>query len=279
MSSRSFLPRSKAAPNAAPNAASAPRGQPIDRVLDVLEHVLEAPGRFSVATLAAELGLPLPSVARLVAQLEARALIRRPVGTRQLSPGARLLGLGLGAARAAFTGDAVHQLLAGLAAHLGEHCQIGVIRDTQVVYLDSARGARGASLQFEPGEHAPVHCTSTGKLFLAELDDAGLARVLGRRPLQRHTPSTITDPAMLKAQLADVRRLGWAATDGEYVAGVVGCAVPIRGRDHAMIASLAVAVPAARTPFASVQHFVPALRGTAKAMGAAVDGAPAARTS
>jgi len=245
--------------------------QPLDRTLAALERVLDAPGRFSVAALASELDLPLPSVARLVAQLESRALIRRAVGSRQLSPGARLLGLGLAAARAAFTSDAPHQLLVGLATSLGEHCQIGVISDTEVVYLDSARGARGASLQFEPGEHAPIHCTSTGKLFLAELDDAALARFLGRRSLRRYTPSTITDPVRLTAEVKDAGRRGWAATDGEYVAGVVGCAVPVRDRNNAMIASLAVAIPAARTAFSVVHRVVPAMRETAKAISTAVD--------
>ena len=37
----------------------------------------------------------------------------------------------------------------------GMHCQIGITSGTEVVYQDSARGARGASLQFEPGEHIP----------------------------------------------------------------------------------------------------------------------------
>lgn len=253
-----------------PDQAGADKDQPLDRTLAVLECVLDAPGRFSATTLAAELGLPLPSVARLVVQLEARGLIRRVLGTRQLAPGARLLGLGLGAARAAFMGDAPHQLLVSLAAQLREHCQIGVISGTEVVYLDSAKGARGASLQFEPGEHAPIHCTSTGKLFLAELDDAELVRVIGRRPLRRFTPSTITNPAGLIEEVKMVRRRGWAATDSEYAAGVVGCAVPIRGRDNVMIASLAVAVPAARTTASAVHRFVPALREAAKAMGAAL---------
>ena len=273
MSSRSLPSSAKSTQKSAALA----KDQPIDRVLAVLEHVLDAPGRFSVAALAAELELPLPSTARLVAQLESRALIRRPLGTRHLSPDTRLLALGLGAARAAFTTDAPHQLLVGLAASLGEHCQIGVIRGTEVVYLDSARGARGASLQFEPGEHVPIHCTSTGKLFLAELGDTALARFLGRRPLRRYTPSTITDPVKLIAQVKEVRRRGWAATDGEYATGVVGCAVSIRGRGDTMIASLAVAVPAARTSFAAVHRFVPALREAAKAIGGAVEAAHSPR--
>jgi len=254
----------------AQNDASGVRDQPLDRAFAVLELVLSAPGRFTAATLAAELDLPLPSAARLVTQLEARGLIRRALGTRHLSPGPRLVSLGLDAARAAFTSDAAHLLLVGLAARLGEHCQIGVVNGTEVIYVDSARGARGARLQFEPGEHVSLHCTSTGKLFLAELGDAEMARFLGRRPLRRYTPSTVTDPATLIEQVREVRRRGWASTDGEYAAGVVGCAVPIRGSNNVMLASLAVAIPAVRTPFNAVHRLVPTLRDTAKAIAAAV---------
>ncbi len=257
--------------------ATESRDQPLDRMLAMLEHVLAMPGRFTAASLATELGLPLPSAARLVTQLESRGLIRRALGARHLSPGPRLVSLGLDAARAAFASDAAHLLLIGLAARLGEHCQIGVVHGTEVVYVDSARGARGAHLQFEPGGHVPLHCTSTGKLFLAELDDAELQRFVGRHPLRRYTPSTITDAAGLIEQVQEVRARGWASTDGEYAAGVVGCAVPIRGSNHTMLASLAVAIPAVRTPFNAVHRFVPALRDTARAIGAAVESGRAPR--
>lgn len=262
-----FLPRAR---GSAQNDASGNKDQPLDRAFAVLELVLSAPGRFTAAALAAELGLPLPSAARLVTQLEARGLIRRALGTRHLSPGPRLIGLGLDAAGAAFTSDAAHLLLVGLAARLHEHCQIGVVNEIEVIYVDSVRGARSAHLQFEPGGHVPLHCTSTGKLFMAELGDAELCRFLGRRPLRRYTPSTVTDPTRLIEQVREVRRCGWASTDGEYAAGVVGCAVPIRGSNNNMLASLAVAIPAVRTPFNAVHRFVPTLRDTANAIAAAV---------
>lgn len=44
-----------------------------------------------------------------------------------------------------------------------------------------------------------------------------------------------------------------------------------------MLASLAIAVPAARAPFSAVQRFVPALRDTAKAIAGAVAAQPAQR--
>jgi IclR family acetate operon transcriptional repressor len=255
----------------------APKDLPLDRAIGVIERVIAMPGRLTVATLAAETHLPLPSIARLVTQLEARGMIRRAFGTRHLSPGPRLMGIGLDASRASFTGDAAHLLLVGLAARLGEHCQIGVVSGPEVIYVDSARSARGASMQFEPGERVPIHCTSTGKLFLAELDDAPMSGFLGSRPLRRYTPSTVTDPATLIAQVREARRRGWAATNGEYVTGVVGCAVPIRDGKGAMLASLAIAVPEARSAFNALHRFVPVMRDAAKAIREAIESSRATR--
>ena len=108
-------------------------------------------------------------------------------------------------------------------------------------------------------------------MFLAEQDDAGLWGFLGNRPLPRHTATTVTDPAVLRDQVREARRRGWASTDGEYVAGMVGCAVPIRDRGGAMLASLAVGIPEARTKCSEVHRIVPVLRDTAKAIAAAIE--------
>ena len=138
------------------------------------------------------------------------------------------------------------------------------------MYVDSVCSARGVGQQFEPGEHVPFGRASTGKRCPAEMSDSALPGFLGRRPLPRHTQTTITDPAALIAHVQEVRRRGWASTDGECAPGVVGCAVPIRDGKDALLASLVIAIPAAGTPFRAVTRFVPALREAAKATGAAV---------
>ena len=202
--------------------------------------------------------------------MAARGLIRRALGSRQLLPGPRWVRLGLNAVRTSLTADAAHALLIGLAARLGEHCQVGVVSGAEVMYVDSACGARGVGLQFEPGEHLPFGRASTGKLFLAEMSDSALPGFLGRRPLRRYMQSTVTDPAALIAQGEEVWPRGWASTDGEYAAGVVECAVPIQDGKDAMLFSLAIAIPTVRTPFSAITRFLPALRAVAKVIGAAL---------
>ncbi|MEJ1978660.1 MAG: IclR family transcriptional regulator [Acetobacteraceae bacterium] len=244
--------------------------QPLERALTVLEAVAASGGRLSVAGLAEELALPLPTAARIVRQLETMGLLRRAINTRRLLPGSRLLELGRQAVRASFLHDRPQALLAALAHSLGEHCQIGVVVDREVVYVASARVTRPAELHFEPGTAAPMHCTSTGKLFLASLPHPALLQTIAALDLTRHTPATITDPAVLIRAVQAVRRRGWASSGEEYVAGVIGCSVPIRNPGGSLVAGLGLSVPISRVGRNTISAFVPALQRGAAAIGDAL---------
>src|SRR6185437_13038341 len=139
--------------------------QPLDRAIAVLTALVTAARPASVTELAAACALPVPTVHRLAAQLEKRGLVKRALGSKRLIVGAGLVRLGAAAADAAMRSDRVHQILVALAHQLGEPCQIGVRVDSEVVYIDSARATRTAGLHFEQGKHAPLQCTSIGKLY------------------------------------------------------------------------------------------------------------------
>lgn len=177
--------------------------------------------------------------------------------------------LGNAACEAALRSDRVHQVLVALAAELGEPCQIGVRVDNEVVYLDTARAARSVGLHFEQGRHAPLQCTSIGKIYLAELPDEDFRWWLSNVELTKVAPATIVSKTKLRAVVRDVRRNGWATSDEEFVSGVVGCAVPVRLANGGLLAGLGVAVPNARTSFVQVKAFVPALKAAATRIAAA----------
>lgn len=229
--------------------------QPLDRALAVLQAVADAPRPPSITELALDCGLPVPTVHRLVGLLEKRNLIGRPLGSKRVVVGPALVHLGLASLEAALRGDRLHQVLVALANRIGEHCQVGRRFDDAIMYMDSARAPRSEGLYFESGRRAPLYCTSIGKLFLAEMSDADLDWWLAHSPLERMTPTTVVAPGSLRAVIRRVRREGWACTNGEFIAGVVGCAVPIRDAAGRLIAGLGISAPSARVPFEQLQTF------------------------
>ena len=228
-----------------------------------MEAVVAAARPVSMTEIAQVCGLPLPTVHRLVAQIEARGLIKRMLGSKKLGVGHRLLKLGFGAVEASLRADLPHQVLTALAERLGEHCQLGVRVDNSVVYVDTVKATSSQGLHFEQGRRSPLHCTSIGKLFLAEMPPGEFDWWLEHAELAVLRPNTITQPDQLKKAIKVVRKNGWATSNEEVAAGVVGCAVPVRDRAGKLVAGLGISVPNARVSHGQLAEFRPELEATA----------------
>ncbi len=243
---------------------------PLDRAFAVLAAAAGASSPVSVTQLARTCGLPVPTAHRLVAQLESRGMLRRVPGTRKVVIGFAMVRLGVAAIRAAVSADAAHQVLLSFAERIGEHCQVGVSAENEVLYLDTAKAPRSEGLHFEPGRRSPLHCTSIGKLFLAELSDASLDAWLAHAALRPVGPRTILDPAALRRVVRRVRKEGWASSNEEVAAGVVGCAVPVRDAGGTLLAGLGISAPSARVAFDQLPRFRRDMEAAAAEIAAAI---------
>jgi IclR family acetate operon transcriptional repressor len=243
--------------------------QPFDRALAVLQAVMTMERPVSVTDLAGECDLPVPTTFRLVAQLERRGLLKRVLGSKRLVVGPGLVRLGIAAIGSALRSDRPHQILVGFANRIGEHCQIAVRSDNSLLYIDTVRAARSTGLHFEQGRRSPLHCTSIGKLFLADLDDAELDSWLVQATLEPLAPRTIVRPAEFRSAIRKVRKEGWATNNEELAVGVVGCAVPIRDFNGRLLAGLGISLPSARFDFAQLHQFRDAMESAAAEIAAA----------
>jgi IclR family acetate operon transcriptional repressor len=254
-----------------PAAKAARATQPMDRALAVLDSVVARAMPLSVTDIAEACRLPVPTAHRLVMQLEKRGLLKRALDSKKVIVGEALLRLGLAALDAALRGDRPHQILLTLSATLGEHVQVGIRADNDVLYVDTAHAPEsGPGLQFVQGRRAPLYCTSIGKIFLAQMPADEFARWLAQMPLPAMTPRTITTRHKLRAAVAKVRATGWAVSDEEFAAGVRGCAVPIRRREGQLIAGLGLSVPSARMQLGQFAQYRPKMEAAARAIAAAI---------
>nr|WP_276082008.1 IclR family transcriptional regulator [Methylobacterium sp. GC_Met_2] len=236
----------------------------MDRALAILTFVAEQKKALSAAEIATALALPLPTAHRLIGNLEGRGLVQKALGTKRYVVGSALVTLSAKTIGAAFRTVRRNAVLSAVADRIGEQCEIGIVRDNVVAYVDSVQSKQQQGLQFNPGAAAPLHCTSTGKIYMSRLPAKVRHRLAHSLPLVRHTPTTIADPETLLVQLDIIRRRGWAKTNEEYVLGVVGCAVPIVSPDGDLIACLGVSVPSARVGFAGLDAFIGPLQEAAK---------------
>ena len=90
------------------------------------------------------------------------------------------------------------------------------------------------------GQALPLHCSANGKVLLA-FGAASPPATLGRR-----TATTITDPAVLRAQLEVVRRRGYATAVEELELGLLAAAAPVFDASGECVAAVSVSGPAYR---------------------------------
>lgn len=241
------------------------------RALEFLDYVSRARRPISTSEVAKALKLTLPTAHRMAVDLQKEGFLRRAFSSKKLVVGPRLARFAANVTAAWLNDAPRHAILQALTDEVGEQCELGILQQNQIVYVDGGRTATPASLQFEPGLHAPLHCTSIGKLFLASLSDDGLRKLLGSRKLTRFTPRTLIEPKQIVREIESVRENGFATTNEEFVLGVVGCGVPVRGPDNTIVAGLSLSVPQARVAFGALTKFIPALRKAATRLEATLD--------
>ncbi|KAA1056720.1 IclR family transcriptional regulator [Azospirillum argentinense] len=249
-----------------------------DRVLALLDAVAGAGQPMAVKDIAEKLALPKPTAHRLIAMLEERGFLARPIDGRQVTVGPKLRTLALNTLRSSLAQTPSHARLRALSLELGETCNIGVLEGGDVVYLDRVE-VEGwpLRLEFGVGSRVPLHCTAMGKLFLAFLPDLPRRRLLDCLPLPRMAAATLCDPALFRAELDSIASCGHSFDDEEYMPGVFCAAVPIRDGAGRMVAALAVQAPKVRLSRESVADRLPVLHRAASDMAHAlgIDAAPA----
>jgi IclR family transcriptional regulator, acetate operon repressor len=248
------------------STAESPASTPGLRLFDLLESLAALGRAFTLADAVQASGWPKPTVHRMLQQLEAGELLQREPDGRRYQLGSRLLQLAEGVMRGGQQQGLRRAVLRQLVAEVGESCNLTALSGAEVVYLDRVETAFPLRMELRPGVRVPLHCSASGKLFLALMPLAQRRRMLAALPLSAHTPHTITDPDALEAECMRIREQGFAVDAEEFIAGLVCVAVPVQDGDGPARCALALQAPAARMTLEQAMRQVPALQRAALAM-------------
>jgi len=231
------------------------------RTFAILDLVAHSAAAVEVASVIETLALPKATAYRLVDGLVSSGYLAREPVRKRLTVGARLTELAFGTMRASMRDASRHALLRRLAHQVNETCNIGVILNGEIVYLDRVEAEHWPlRLHFGAGSRVPLHCSAIGKLHLALLPARRRQRLLQSLELRRFTAGTIAERSQLEAELRQIRKERVSFDREEYLAGVVCVAVPVVGRNGEMLAAIAIQAPEARMNLGVARDHIPALR-------------------
>lgn len=248
------------------------------RAFAVLEQVVKAPGPMSLDALTSALTLPKPTVFRIVNLLNDAGLLRREPAGKRYTVGPRLTSFAVDLWRSDTLRLQWRRALEDAVAEIGESCNLTLLENNQVLYLDRVETSHPLRLHLEAGTRVPLHCSASGKLFLSLMGVAEAKRVLGPEPYQRFTSKTITSFAPLQAELAKVRESGIGTHDCELFDDSVAIAVPVFGRGGTVFAAVAMHAPSSRASIKSCMGYVDALKRAAHAIASTMSPGAAANS-
>lgn len=207
-----------------------------DEVIDLLA----ADGPLSPAEIAERVGMPRPSVYRLLDGLHAVGLTEAlPDSTARLS--LRWLHLADEARAAMHEWSTAPVVLAELVEGTGQTAYLSVRRRHEAVCVEWQQGRAIGVLLLKPGRTLPLHAGAAGRTLLAFDAGVDVDAYLAADDRRRYTDATLVDGARLRVDAEETRRRGYAVSDGDVTDGISALGAPVRAANGSVRGVLSLA--------------------------------------
>ena len=253
----------------APAADSLAPQYPIESVDNALKLLLllgEQPQiRLSEAT--RYLGVASSTAHRLLAMLAYRGFVRQDPVSKAYLPGPALTSVAFAIFGRIDVQATATPIMRSLSERLRESIHVGMLDGASVRFVAAVEGPAAVRVASRLGRTMPAHCTSTGKVMLAQLSQPELRRLLPDEELARVTGHSIGSRTELEAELSAIRERGYAVNREESEEGVASVAVPIPTRAPGLRLALNAAAPRNRLNCSQYPAVATALIKAAKEIG------------
>ena len=218
----------------------------VEKVIDILELLCQESPGLPLSELAGRLDLNASTAHHLLATLKARGLVTQDERSKAYRIDFRLVSM-------------INRFLSGTDLYPAGIGPVEALRDqsgetsyltafqgqgvTGIITLTGARPVQARRVQRQG--QSSTHSTATGKIYLAYVLKGGAAEFLHGREMVAFTPHTITDPALLLAELDVVRERGYALDSEEDYLGVECIACPVFDASGVCVASVSISYPLA----------------------------------
>ncbi len=244
-----------------------PSVQVLERVFALVDVLAEREDAVPLKEISERTGLHPSTAHRILNDLAIGRFVDRPeAGSYRL--GMRLLELGNVVKARLNVRDAALGPMRELHRLIQQPVNLSVRQGDEIIYVERAYSERsGMQVVRAIGGRAPLHLTSTGKLFLAADEAARVRAYAVRTGLAGNTRNSLTRLPDLERELVQARKTGVARDNEELELGVRCIAAGIRDDQGKLVAGLSISSPADRLDEAWLSKLQATARDISLALG------------
>jgi IclR family acetate operon transcriptional repressor len=228
----------------------------VHRVCDILDLLQQSPDGVALPDVAKVARLPKSSAFRYLATLEQRRYVERDPLNGSYRAGSALLPLR--AHQPELLARRARPHMEQLRDKLEETINLGMLDGSYVIYLEIVESHRSMRVAARRGDREPIHSTAPGKAIAACLSEERVRAIVASVGMARVTERTVTDLQSYLAELARVRRRGYALDNGENEIDGRCVAVPIAASN--LPAAISLSAPASRLALSQVEEVAETLK-------------------
>lgn len=237
----------------------------LGKAMAVLEAVAMAdrPQRFT--DILQSVRQPRGTLHRLLGHLVEEGLL---VQRRDLSyePGLRLLKFAYRSWSGNRFRDIAEPHLLRLHELTGETVHLGILRETEIIYVDKVESRQTVRMSSQIGKASPAYCTGIGKAALSSLSPSELERIAAKLEFRPFTARTHRSAQSLLAEIEEIRRDGHAFDREEHEAEICCVAAPIAVQEQDLVAGVSVTGPSYRVNMEQLAAWAADVRRAASAI-------------
>lgn len=224
--------------------------------LEILEAVQKNGGELALKDLAEITGLNIGTTYRVVMELTNKGYLHQQYRRGKYSLGIKLLQFSNAENYAATLKSISMPHLKHLSNEVSEISAVVVLNNLEGIDIAINFHPQSLVVNMDIFGRSPLHCTSVGKVLLADMDDGKIKMVINQG-LKAYTKNTITDPEKLLKEIEVVRKENVAFDWEEYALNICSIGAPIRMKDGKVIAAVCIVAPIFRVDRQKLKEFKP----------------------
>ncbi len=220
----------------------------VARVVQLLACLAEADGPVSIKFLCQTLKLPASTVHRLLGLLAEEGMVERSTERPIYAPGLELVRIASLLASKVRIVDVAKPFMRAIVRDCDETCCLiqYVPAQRKVMALHAEFSSHPLRYRIELFQPHSLLWGATGRSVLAFLEPEEIEAAILDNDASPATGMSLPAREALLADLAEIRRRGYAITQGQKIGGAVGIGTPLVNSERKVVGSLCITIPETR---------------------------------